>query len=40
MSPATLNVTGADCGGIAVALMVAIVGILINNANKKVQAEQ
>ena len=40
VSPATLNVTGAVCGGIAVALMVAIVGILINNANKKVQAEQ
>ena len=40
VSPATLNVTGAVCGGIAVALMVAILGILINNANKKVQAEQ
>ena len=40
VSPAKLNVTGAVCGGIAVALMVAIVGILINNANKKVQAEQ
>ena len=34
VSPATLNVTGAVCGGIAVALLVAIVGILINNANK------
>ena len=40
VSPEKLNVTGAVCGGIAVALMVAIVGILINNANKKVQAEQ
>ena len=39
VSPASLNVTGAVCGGIAVALMVATLGILINNANKKVEAE-
>lgn len=39
VSPVSLNVTGAVCGGIAVALMVATLGILINNANKKVEAE-
>ncbi|MBE7047546.1 MAG: ferrous iron transporter B [Ruminococcaceae bacterium] len=34
-----LNVTGAICGGIAVALMVAIVTILVHNTNKNMKKE-